>query len=182
MFSAGLFIVTEYHGQGNVLIDNDGVARLCDFGLAHLVSDVDATITATSNVGTIRYAAPELRCPENDDESVRASTQTDIYSLACIAYEVQYRLIFVNWMADGIQFLYQKQPFADKASIQTIIAAGYSHIPPARMETEDPAVLGPTAPHYWELFQSCWDEQPKRRPDIISFCEHVDLACLALAD
>ncbi|KIM29279.1 hypothetical protein M408DRAFT_121808 [Serendipita vermifera MAFF 305830] len=172
--SAGLRYLHHFsppivHGDlkpGNVLIDNDGIARLCDFGLAHLVSDVDATITATSNVGTIRYAAPELRCPEDDDEVVRASTQTDIYSLACIAYE----------------FLYEKQPFADRGSIQTIIAAGYSHIPPARMETEDLSVLGPIAPHYWELFQSCWDERADNRPDITSFCEHIDLAFFAFSD
>ena len=88
--------------QGNILIDNDGVARLCDFGLAHLVSDADVTATATSNVGTIRYAAPELRRPEDDDENVRASTQTDIYSLACIAYEVCCHACVVLSRSDGV--------------------------------------------------------------------------------
>ncbi|KAG8794010.1 Receptor-interacting serine/threonine-protein kinase 2 [Serendipita sp. 398] len=79
------------HGDlkpGNVLIDNDGIARLCDFGLAHLVTSEGESMATGANVGTIRYSAPELRCPKDDDDKIMATTQTDIYSLACIAYEV----------------------------------------------------------------------------------------------
>jgi serine/threonine protein kinase len=80
--------------KGNVLIDDDGVARLCDFGLAHLVvTGSENSTTATCNVGTIRYAAPELRSPANDDDVVRATTSTDIYSLACMGYEVKLLII-----------------------------------------------------------------------------------------
>lgn len=79
--------------KGNVLIDNEGVARLCDFGLAYLVAaDADSSASG-ANVGTIRYAAPELRCPADDDVIVHANASTDIYSLACIGYEVGFVLL-----------------------------------------------------------------------------------------
>lgn len=58
-----------------------------------------------------------------------------------------------------------KQPLTGKVLIQSIIAAGYSHIPPAQREMEDASLLGPTTPHYWNLSEACWDETPSKRPN-----------------
>jgi hypothetical protein len=46
---------------------------------------------------------------------------------------------------------------------------------------EDASLLGPTTPHYWNLFDACWDETPSKRPDIVVFCEQVDIAVQAIA-
>ncbi|KAG8751789.1 hypothetical protein FRC14_007619 [Serendipita sp. 396] len=155
------------HGDlkpGNVLIDNDGIARLCDFGLAHLVTSEGESMATGANVGTIRYSAPELRCPKDDDDKIMATTQTDIYSLACIAYE----------------FFYLKSPYADIAAIQAIILAGYNHLPPARRSAETHPFHNSLIDHCWKLFEACWDENSDKRPDIGYFCEQIDLAFHAI--
>lgn len=62
---------------GNVLLDNDGHARLTDFGLARLD---DATQITRPNevVGTLRFLAPELI------EGKPASRQSDLYALGVL--------------------------------------------------------------------------------------------------
>ena len=68
---------------GNVLIGDDGRARLTDFGIAR-TSDEDATsLTQTGTlVGTLRYISPEqLRGEE-------ATPRSDLFGLAAITYEM----------------------------------------------------------------------------------------------
>ncbi|CCA75117.1 hypothetical protein PIIN_09101 [Serendipita indica DSM 11827] len=78
------------------------------------------------------------------------------------------------------QFLYLKLPFADRTTVPSIIAAGYNHIPPARQSQADQSILGSLTPHFWALAESCWDEEPEKRPDISYFCEQIDLAFHAI--
>ncbi|GMU58370.1 MAG: hypothetical protein AMXMBFR34_01330 [Myxococcaceae bacterium] len=66
----------------NVMVDEDRVARLMDFGLAKYIAD-DAAVTADGRlVGTFRYMAPEQILGEKLD------TRTDLYSLGVILYEL----------------------------------------------------------------------------------------------
>ncbi|KAG8849274.1 hypothetical protein FRB91_010091 [Serendipita sp. 411] len=149
---------TIIHGDlkpGNILIDDEGIARLCDFGLARLGEDGEATITGTV-MCTPRYAAPELYSPRRWVGKVTETTRTDIYSLACIAYE----------------FLYLKRPHADKPDAE-LTRSAYS--PPAEKSREDWHPI-PEAylPLYWELFDDCWLEDQAHRPEIDHFCKQID--------
>ena len=64
----------------NVLFDTAGVARLADFGVAHLG---DASATATAGViGTLAYMSPEQR------EGRPATIQSDIYGVGAILFEM----------------------------------------------------------------------------------------------
>jgi hypothetical protein len=66
----------------NVMVDEDRVVRLMDFGLARYIAD-DASVTADGRlVGTFRYMAPEQILGEKLD------TRTDLYSLGVILYEL----------------------------------------------------------------------------------------------
>lgn len=66
----------------NVMVDEDRIVRLMDFGLAKYISD-DAAVTADGRlVGTFRYMAPEQILGEKLD------TRTDLYSLGVILYEL----------------------------------------------------------------------------------------------
>jgi serine/threonine protein kinase len=79
------------HGHGlihrdlkpsNIMVDEDRLARLMDFGLAKFLAD-DAAVTADGRlVGTFRYMAPEQILGENLD------ARTDLYSLGVILYEL----------------------------------------------------------------------------------------------
>jgi serine/threonine-protein kinase TNNI3K len=73
--------------QLNVLITHSGQACLADFGLSFAV-DTTATVTQDSSAnpgGTMRFQAPELINPQVQQWHNKA---TDIYTLACIFYEV----------------------------------------------------------------------------------------------
>ncbi|KAG8766213.1 hypothetical protein FRC16_007745 [Serendipita sp. 398] len=77
------------HGDlkpANILIDDDGVARLCDFGLVRLIQETPSGMTTTTaHTGTVRYLAQELVI--SDDP--KPTTETDCHALGCIALEVR---------------------------------------------------------------------------------------------
>jgi serine/threonine protein kinase len=66
----------------NVLLDEEGRAKVTDFGIARSL-DVQAGITQTGTVmGTSDYIAPEQA------RGAKASVQTDVYSLGAVLYEL----------------------------------------------------------------------------------------------
>jgi serine/threonine protein kinase len=79
------------HGHGlvhrdlkpsNVMVDEDRIVRLMDFGLAKFLAD-DAAVTADGRlVGTFRYMAPEQIMGEKLD------ARADLYGLGVILYEL----------------------------------------------------------------------------------------------
>lgn len=79
------------HGHGlvhrdlkpsNIMVDEDRLVRLMDFGLAKFLAD-DAAVTADGRlVGTFRYMAPEQILGEKLD------ARADLYSLGVILYEL----------------------------------------------------------------------------------------------
>ena len=83
----------------NVMVDEDGVAALTDFGLARGVADTVLTKTGMV-VGTVDYLAPELIRGQQADHS------SDVYALGCLLYES----------------LAGAPPFAHKAFVETLLA------------------------------------------------------------
>jgi serine/threonine protein kinase len=66
----------------NVLLDDEGRAKVTDFGIARSL-DVQAGITQTGTVmGTSDYIAPEQA------RGAKATVQTDVYSLGAVLYEL----------------------------------------------------------------------------------------------
>ena len=69
-----------------------GRGCLADFGLANLVDEdilrwTSIQTTGHQNGGTLRWQAPELIDPPSE-ESAKATPASDIYSFACVCYEV----------------------------------------------------------------------------------------------
>ncbi len=68
----------------NILLDETGRVKIADFGLAKLVGQPDARLTATHQVmGTLRYMAPEQM-----EGAGGVDHRADIYSLGVIIYEM----------------------------------------------------------------------------------------------
>ena len=78
--------------QGNILVADDGTARLGDFGITGAITDpttVEPGSTTTSKPGVVRYMAPEiLNPPQFSLPNSNPSKESDVYSLAMTAYEV----------------------------------------------------------------------------------------------
>ncbi|NUP10555.1 MAG: protein kinase [Polyangiaceae bacterium] len=68
----------------NILLDTHLHPRIADLGLAVLHCNQEQE--ATEIVGTPAYMAPEAAVPQTVDPRLR--TRADVYSLACIAYEL----------------------------------------------------------------------------------------------
>jgi len=65
----------------NILIDKDGRARICDFGLAKLKREAMLTRTGTT-VGTVSYMSPEQGQGKEVDQ------RSDIFSFGVVLYEM----------------------------------------------------------------------------------------------
>ena len=75
----------------NILIDQDGHARLADFGLLTIVSDHTNFTTSSSapSGGTTRWMSPELLHPERFGlDHGRPTKESDCYALGMVVYEV----------------------------------------------------------------------------------------------
>ncbi len=67
----------------NVMLTNNGLVKVMDFGIARAVADTSATMTQTAAViGTAQYLSPEQARGQTVD------TRSDIYSAGCLMYEL----------------------------------------------------------------------------------------------
>ncbi|KAH9648326.1 protein kinase domain-containing protein [Citrus sinensis] len=67
--------------SSNVLLDEDMIAHLSDFGIAKLLSGEDQSMTQTQTLATIGYMAPEYGIER------KVSTRSDIYSYGIMLIE-----------------------------------------------------------------------------------------------
>ncbi|MEV6413376.1 protein kinase [Kribbella sp. NPDC051718] len=68
---------------GNLLVTDDGVVKVADFGIVRILGDTTTTLTAAGQVvGTSHYLAPERAIGKP------AGAASDVYALGCVLYQL----------------------------------------------------------------------------------------------
>ena len=133
----------------NILIDQDGCARLADFGLLTIVLDsTDHTSSTTpKSAGTTRWMSPELLDPcRFGRENGQPTEYSDCYALGMVILEV----------------LTGNPPFPNCNGLVVMrnVVEGEHPGRPRGGEgvwfTDD----------LWEMLKRCWSLQPERRPTV----------------
>ncbi|KAJ7657789.1 TKL/TKL-ccin protein kinase [Mycena polygramma] len=141
------------HGDltgSNILIDDDGKAKLCDFGLSSIVVEFCGTSSLTSCIGgAVRWADASLysiSADDDDDESHETpalTTRSDIYSFGSVTLEI---------LSGRIPYFYLK------SDAQVVIEMHKGHRP------RRPASSFVTEAQ-WAFIQHCWAADADERPD-----------------
>ncbi|KAK1235366.1 hypothetical protein PQX77_001414 [Marasmius sp. AFHP31] len=122
----------------NVLITRLLRACIADFGLSRIADTQGIGVTSsTRSAGTMRWLAPELL---SGDE--RPSKTSDMYSFACVCYEIFTGL----------------PPFAELKNDMAVMLAVHQGRCPSR-----PQVLE-LSNAMWALMTGCWNTTPEARP------------------
>ncbi|KAG8893177.1 hypothetical protein FRB99_002158, partial [Tulasnella sp. 403] len=129
--------------QCNVLINDDGDAMLCDFGISKLLEDAQSGFTTTDNQkGTYRFMAPE-----QFGEKPIYTTETDVYAFGCLAIEI------MSGKAPFIKCTHEAGLVGAKIQGKLMEPADYPELP------EDDSL--------WPLLRKCWAMAPDDRPSMI---------------
>ena len=143
--------------KANVLIDQNGHARLADFGLLTIVSDPAsfAASNASAVGGTTRWMSPELLDPDQyGPESGRPTKESDCYALGMVIYEV---------LSGQVPF----ETFMVVVVIQKVTRGEHMARPDGERGewfTDD----------LWGTMKMCWATKPESRPCIETVLERLD--------
>ncbi|KAK0473643.1 kinase-like domain-containing protein [Armillaria novae-zelandiae] len=134
--------MTIVHGDlkgDNILISDDHRAVIADFGISFVMGATTfGTSSSSQKGGTVRWQAPEvLNASPN-------SFSADVYSLACVYFEV----------FDGAM------PWSDLTDGAVIMKVYFQkkHLPHPRFLSENDL--------WWELMVQCWAYEPSVRPTL----------------
>ncbi|ESK84818.1 Dbl domain-containing protein [Moniliophthora roreri MCA 2997] len=120
----------------NILITPSRRACLADFGLSRVADSQVFKITSSSThtTGTVRWLAPEVH------RGMNTSLESDIYAYGCVCYETFTGLLPFHHLHNDAAVVY--------------------HV----SQGSRPARHGDIEDIVWSLMQSCWSEDPQRRP------------------
>ncbi|KAJ3553107.1 hypothetical protein NM688_g3793 [Phlebia brevispora] len=134
----------DLHGN-NVLIDENGHARLTDFGLSSFTDSSGGS--SLSAFGAMKWMAPEILSPQTFKlEKVKHSCPSDMYSFGCIVWQIFSGTIPLHNM-----------------SIQEIIEKVPKGARPLRSSSPQPI-----PDEVWRIIDECWHNDRARRPSAVS--------------
>ncbi|KZT40137.1 kinase-like protein [Sistotremastrum suecicum HHB10207 ss-3] len=130
----------------NVLITDDGVACIADFGLGRAIREsVEDEGFSNNSKSNTRWSAPELLFPPDDEDPVKSTVESDVYAFACTSLEI----------------ITGKIPYAHRKNPRSIYADVFNKCMPF---TRD--MSADLSPALWDLFHCCWSAELRRRPSM----------------
>ncbi|KDQ51607.1 hypothetical protein JAAARDRAFT_41077 [Jaapia argillacea MUCL 33604] len=132
----------------NILVDDDGHARLCDFGLSSLFADPRSALYDSNSArlgGTIRWMAPEILSPALGT-GMKVTKLTDIYSFGCLGLEL--------YSGRDPHYGTQDRDVIDR------VPKGFR---PANPGNGRFGRIVP--PDVWRMIEQCWQSTPAGRPE-----------------
>ena len=135
------------------MINDDGSACLCDFGLSNIVEDLVENNYYTSSLGgAVRWAAPELfQISAAQATLPKATVASDIYSYGSVVLEILSGLVPYHHLKSDAQVLIE-------------LSRGVKPQRPESTHITDTE---------WEFISSCWKEPPTLRPSTSEVTIHV---------
>ncbi|TFK27661.1 hypothetical protein FA15DRAFT_666121 [Coprinopsis marcescibilis] len=144
----------DLKGQ-NVLIQSSGRACLADFGLSCVGEEINeawSTGSSACMAGTMRWQAPELLSPDEDNPIPTA--ESDIFAFSSVCYE-----IFVS-----------RIPFYERSrDIAVIFLILQGRLPTKPMSCDPSFRSWGLTEQIWGIMEHCWSFEPAERPSI----EHI---------
>jgi len=130
--------------RNNVLIDDFGNARLCDFGRAKIIGD--AKYRTSLLAGCIPYMAPELLPTDDSNVDELFTPSSDVYAFGMLAFEI---LTDVNF-----------------TMTQGAVSARYvmNRVHEGRRPERSSDTEGRISDAMWNTLQACWAQEPTSRP------------------
>ncbi|KAF8313894.1 kinase-like protein [Clavulina sp. PMI_390] len=149
------------HGDlhpGNVLFDNDGNPRLCDFNLTHIRHEVSRTRSNRRGSGEVRFLAPEL-CDSPTNE-FNPTCKSDVYALAMICFnmwtgEKPFSEIQLEWQV-AWYILKGRRPRRPTSS-------------PVQVDLSYDVEVA-----FWNLLEDMWDQNANNRPSCAAALARLD--------
>ena len=127
-----------------MLLDEHGVAKVCDFGMSHIKKE---TAVITARMGSPQWSAPEILRGQPHDESA------DTYSFGVLLYEIMSREL----------------PYRGVDTFQVVmgVITGMLQRPSLPEDCAYPQQLK-------ELMRTSWSEEPQSRPRFNQILDIVD--------
>ncbi|KAG8745930.1 hypothetical protein FRC10_006734 [Ceratobasidium sp. 414] len=157
------------HGDlrgANVLVSPHGVPRLIDFGLATVVGGTPAFSASSTISGTVRWMAPELQVVESQGTTMAS----DVFAFGMT--------MLVRMLLTNGELFTGAPPFSRiKNDVAVLLKYQQGARPPRPAavcnnnnrnnspgERKGPCVCAAMDGDTWDLVQSCWDHDLRRRP------------------
>ncbi|KAK7440448.1 hypothetical protein VKT23_017086 [Stygiomarasmius scandens] len=138
----------------NILVDDQGNARIADFGNAFYLGQYDSSSSSDSSPGTHPWVAPELIMAGENREVPSPSFSSDVFAFGMVVYEIYSTDIPLLAFANGKQF---------RAAM--LILEGSRPQRPSTIPDD-----------MWILVQACWAQDPSERPSIDEICRRVSFS------
>jgi serine/threonine protein kinase len=141
--------------KSNVLIDNEGHARLANFNLLRVISEERTATLSPAESGIAQWMSPELLLPEHFDLKEGLPTKaSDCYALGMVMYEI----------------LSGRTPFYQFSTYAAVLKILEGERPTRLQEPEE----GRFTDGIWEMMELCWQYQPTHRTSAKAVLQYLE--------